>query len=82
LVSVEFAINNKVYSVTKISLFIANYGRELKMRIDIRRKRKIEKAMEFAEKMKKMQEQAGAVLKKTQEEMKQQADKERKEVEV
>ena len=82
MVSVEFAINNKVYSVTKISLFIANYGRELKMRIDIRRKRKIEKAMEFAEKMKKMQEQAGAVLKKTQEEMKQQADKERKEVEV
>jgi len=82
LVSVEFAINNKVYSVTKISLFIANYGRELKMRIDIRRKRKIEKAMEFAEKMKKVQEQAGAVLKKAQEEMKQQADKERKEVEV
>ena len=82
MVSVEFAINNKVYSVTKISLFIANYGRELKMRIDIRRKRKIEKAMEFAEKMKKMQEQAGAVLKKAQEEMKQQADKERKEVEV
>ena len=38
--------------------------------------------MEFAEKMKKVQEQAGAVLKKTQEEMKQQADKERKEVEV
>ena len=31
-----FAINNKVYLTTKISLFIVNYRRELKMRIDIR----------------------------------------------
>ena len=34
----EFAINNKTYSVTKISLFIANYGRELRMETAIRRK--------------------------------------------
>ena len=60
----EFAINNKVYSITKISLFIVNYGRELRMGGDIRRKEKIEKAMEFAERMKKVQEEVGVALKK------------------
>ena len=60
----EFAINNKVYLITKISLFIVNYGRELRMGGDIRRKEKIEKAMEFAERMKKVQEKAGVALKK------------------
>jgi len=33
---------------------MANYGRELRMKADIKRKRKVEKAMEFAEKMKKV----------------------------
>jgi len=33
---------------------MANYGRELKMGADIRRKGKMEKAIEFAEKMKKV----------------------------
>ena len=54
LVSAEFAINNKVHSITKISLFIANYRRELRIGADIRKKRKMEKVMEFAERMKKM----------------------------
>jgi len=52
LASVEFAINNKVHSTTKVSLFMANYGRELRMGGDIRRKGKVEKAMEFVEKLK------------------------------
>jgi len=30
---------------------MANYGRELRMEANIRRKRKVEKATEFAEKM-------------------------------
>jgi len=30
-----------------------NYGRELKMRVDIRRKGKVEKAIEFVERIKK-----------------------------
>jgi len=34
---------------------MANYGRELRMGVDIRRKRKVEKATEFAETMKKVQ---------------------------
>ena len=50
----EFVINNKIYSVTKMSLFIANYGRELRKEVDIRRKRKMEKATEFAERMKRI----------------------------
>ena len=70
LVLAEFAINNKVHSATKVSLFIANYGRELRIGADIRKKGKVEKAMEFAKRIKKIQEEVGATLKKMQEEMK------------
>ena len=41
---------------------------------DIRRKGKMEKAAEFVEKMKKVQEEVGTVLKKMQEEMKRYTD--------
>jgi len=44
----EFAVNNKIHSATKISLFMANYGRELRIGADIRRKEKVEKVIEFA----------------------------------
>jgi len=39
---------------TKISLFIANNGKELRMGADIRKKGKVENIMEFAERMKKV----------------------------
>ena len=61
---------------------MANYGRELRMGVDIRRKEKMEKATEFAERMKKVQEKAKATLKRAQEEIKQQVDRERKRVEI
>ena len=70
LVLAKFAINNKIHSVTKMSLFIANYRRELRKKVDIRRKRKMEKATEFVERMKKVQEEAGVALKRVQEEIK------------
>ena len=70
LASAEFVVNNKVHLTTKMSLFIANYGRELRIRIDIRRKGKIKKTMEFVERIKKFQEEAETALKKVQEEMK------------
>ena len=54
LVLVEFTINNKTHSTTKVFPFIANYRRELRMEIDIRRKEKMEKAMEFVERIKKV----------------------------
>ena len=68
-------MNNKVHLATKVSPFIANYGRELRMEMDIRRKEKVEKAIEFVKRMRKVQEKAGAALRKAQEEMKQQVDK-------
>ena len=52
------------------------------MGADIRRKRKVEKAMEFTEIMKRIQEEAEAALKKAQKEIKKQADKRRKEAKV
>jgi len=72
-------VNNKVHMATKVSPFIANYGRELRMGEDIRKRGKVESVMEFVERMKKVHEEAGAVLKKAQEDMKRQADKKRKE---
>jgi len=60
----EFTVINKTYSATKISLFITNYGKELRMRADIRRKEKMEKVTEFVERMKKVQEEVGIALKK------------------
>ena len=70
LVTAKFSINNKIYLATKVSLFIENYGRKLRIRADIRRKGKVEKMTEFAKKMKKVQEKARTALRKAQEEMK------------
>ena len=74
----EFAVNNKIYLAIKISLFMENYDKELRMRVDIRRKGEVEKAMKFTERMKKVQEEIKAILRKVQEEMKQQTDRKRK----
>ena len=82
LAAAEFAINNKVYTVTKILPFMANSGKELRMGGDIQRKGKVESATKFVERMKKVQEEVEAALKKTQEEMKRSVDRGRKETEV
>ena len=79
LVSAEFAVNNKVHMAIKISPFIANYGRELRMGKNIRKKRKVGKATEFVKRMKKVHKEAEVVMKKSQEDIKGQADKSRKE---
>ena len=81
LAAAEFAINNKVHTATKVLPFIANYRREMRMGGDIRRKGKVESATEFVEKIKKVHKEVEAALKKTQEEMKRYADRERKETE-
>ena len=60
----EFVINNKTHLTAKVSLFMANYGREVRMGIDLRRKGKIEKAIEFVKRMRKIQEEVGVALKK------------------
>ena len=60
----EFAVNNKIHTVTKVSPFIANYSRELRMESNIRKSGKVEKITEFVERMKKVHEEAEAVLRK------------------
>jgi len=81
LVWAEFAVSNKVYIATKMSPFIANYGRELRIGEDIRKKEKVESVAEFVERIKKVHEEAGVALKKAQEDMKRQTDWGRKKME-
>jgi len=61
-VTAEFAVSSKTHSTTKMFLFIVNYSGKLRMEVDIRRKRKVEKLMEFVERMKKIQKEVGTVL--------------------
>ena len=77
----EFAFNNKVHTAMKISPFQVNNGREPRMGFDIRKKGKNDKAEEFVKEMKERHEEAKAALVKSQEEMKRQADRSRKEAE-
>ena len=64
LASAEFVVNNKAYTATKVLPFMANYGRELRIGGDIRKREKVESAMEFVKRMKKVHEEVGVVLKK------------------
>ena len=57
-------VNNKIHLTTKISPFMANYSRELRMGADVRRKYKVEKATEFTERIKKVQKEAKTTLRK------------------
>ena len=81
LATTEFAFNNKVYTATKTLLFQVNYRRELRMSFDIRKKEKNEKAEKFVREMKERHEEARVALVKSQEEMKRQVDRNRKEAE-
>ena len=47
-------MNNKVHSAMRMLPFMANYGREMRMGADIRRKGKVEKATEFVERMRRV----------------------------
>ena len=76
----EFVFNNKVYTVIKTS-FQVNYGKELRIGFDIRKKGKNEKAEEFAKEMKERHEEARAALVRLQEEMKRQVNRNRREAE-
>ena len=82
LATAEFAINNKVHTATKVSPFMANYGKELRIGGYIRRKGKVKSVTEFVERMKKVHEEAEAALKKMQEEIKRYVDRGRKKTEV
>jgi len=79
LASAEFVVNNKVHTVMKVSPFMANYERELRIGRDIRKRGEVEKVTEFVKKMKKVHKEAGTALKKVQKDIKRQADRGRKE---
>jgi len=72
---VEFAYNNKMHSNTKTSPFKANYEQDPRMGFEGRKKRKYQEAEKFIEQMKKIQEEAKAVLGRAQEEMKKYTDR-------
>jgi len=76
----EFAYNNKVYSSTRMSPFKANYGQDPRMGFEGRKKGKYTGAEKFVEKMKEIQEEAKAALKKTQEDMRKYADRKRSDI--
>jgi len=76
----EFAYNNKVYSSTQTSPFKANYGQDPRMGFEGRKKGKYMGAEKFVEKMKEIQEEAKAVLKKAQEDMRKYADRKRSDI--
>ena len=61
---------------------MVNYGRELKMGVDLRRRGKIEKVTEFVKRMRKVQEEVETALTKVQEKMKKQADRGKKKAKV
>ena len=49
---------------TKVFLFIANYGKELRIEVDIRRKENMEKTIEFVKRIKKVYKEARVILRK------------------
>ena len=77
MTTAEFAFNNKVHIATKSSPFKINYGRELRMSFEIRKKMKYAKAEKFLKEIKKIHEKTKVALRKLQKEMKKYADKKR-----
>jgi len=76
----EFAYNNKMHSSTRTLPFKANYGQGPRIGFEGRKKRKYERAEKLVEKIKKIQEEAKAVLSKVQKEMKKYTNRKRVEV--
>ena len=77
LVTVEFAYNNKVQTSIKVSLFKANNRQDLCMAFEMRKKGKFKKVEELVTRIKKVYEEARAVLRKSQKEIRKYADKKR-----
>jgi len=81
LETTEFAYNNKLQTSTKVLPFKANSGQDPHIGFELRKKGKFEEADKFVERMQEIQEEAKAVLKKTQVNMKRYMDRHRREAE-
>jgi len=77
---VEFIYNNKTHSSIQMLPFKANYGQDLRMGFEGRKKEKYQGTEKFIKKMKKIQEEAKVALKKAQKEMKKYTDRKKREV--
>jgi len=78
--TVEFAYNNKAHSSTRMSPFKANYSQDPRMGFEGRKKGKYMGAEKFVKKMKEIQEEAKAALKKAQEDIRKYANRKRSDV--
>jgi len=76
----EFAYNNKAHLSTRTSPFKANYGQDPRMGFKRRKKGKYVGVEKFVDKMKEIQEEAKAALKKVQEDMRKYANRKRSDV--
>ena len=76
----EFTYNNKIHSATKVLLFRANYRQDPRMGFEERQRGRYKVAGEFVERIKEIQEEAKAILGKTQKEMKKYANRKKREV--
>ena len=70
-----------MHTGTKVSPFKANQGQDPRMGFELRKKGKYKGAEKFAERMRKVQEEAKIALQKAQEDIKRYEDREREEVE-
>jgi len=70
----EFTYNNKVNSSTKVLSFMGNSSWNPRMGFELRKKEKVVKAEELVKRIKEIQEEVQAALRKAQEKMKKQAD--------
>jgi len=61
----EFAYNNKIHSATKVLLFRANCGQDLRMGFEGRQRERYKVVGEFVKRIKEIQKEVRAVLKKT-----------------
>ena len=61
----EFAYNNKIHSATKVLLFRANCGQDLRMGFEGRQRERYKVVGEFVKRIKEIQKKVRAVLKKT-----------------
>ena len=64
LVTAEFVYNNKIYLATKVLPFEANYGQDLRMGFEGKRKGKYKVVEKFTERMWKIQKKVKVALKK------------------